>query len=109
MPTKESISMALCEGRVAVVTGRGGGLRRAFCLMLAAEDAKVVVNDMGSAANGDGADATPAQQVAEMARRGSRRCPAQSAPRSRPFRAHHRRHQSRQRRCCTKGGTGSIA
>src|SRR3546814_20045594 len=70
MPTKESISMALCEGRVAVVTGRGGGLRRAFCLMLAAEDAKVVVNDMGSAANGDGADATPAQQVAEMARRG---------------------------------------
>src|SRR3546814_7507364 len=95
MPTKESISMALCEGRVAVVTGRGGGLRRAFCLMLAAEDAKVVVNDMGSAANGDGADATPAQQVAEMARRGSRRCPEHSASRSRPFRA--------QRRCCRWG------
>src|SRR3546814_19373320 len=87
MPTKESISMALCEGRVAVVTGRGGGLRRAFCLMLAAEDAQVVVNDMGSAANGDGADAPPAHQVAEMDRRGSRRVPEQTASPSRPSRA----------------------
>ena len=56
--------MRLCEGRVAIVTGGGRGLGRAYCLMLAAHGAKVVVNDRGSAANGDGADEAPAEQVA---------------------------------------------
>jgi len=57
--------MRLCEGRIAVVTGGGRGLGRAYCLMLATHGAKVVVNDMGSAANGAGADVTPAQQVVD--------------------------------------------
>jgi NAD(P)-dependent dehydrogenase (short-subunit alcohol dehydrogenase family) len=61
--------MRLCEGRVAVVTGGGRGLGRAYCLMLAAHGAKVVVNDMGSEANGDGADALPAQKVVDEIRR----------------------------------------
>ena len=53
----------LCEGRVAIVTGGGRGIGREYCLMLAAEGAKVVVNDLGGAADGTGADLTPAAQV----------------------------------------------
>ena len=44
----ESIDL---DGRTAVVTGAGGGLGRAEALALAAAGARVVVNDIGSAAN----------------------------------------------------------
>ena len=53
----------LCEGRVAIVTGAGRGIGREYALMLAAHGAKVVVNDLGGAADGTGADLTPAAQV----------------------------------------------
>ena len=49
----------LCEGRVAIVTGGGRGIGREYCLMLADEGAKVVVNDLGGARDGIGADAGP--------------------------------------------------
>jgi NAD(P)-dependent dehydrogenase (short-subunit alcohol dehydrogenase family) len=55
----------LCEGRVAIVTGAGRGIGREHALMLAAEGAKVVVNDLGGSARGEGADAGPAQQVVD--------------------------------------------
>jgi NAD(P)-dependent dehydrogenase (short-subunit alcohol dehydrogenase family) len=55
----------LCEGRVCVVTGAGRGLGREYALSLAAHGAHVVVNDLGGSRDGSGADAGPAQEVAD--------------------------------------------
>ncbi|MFV0316557.1 MAG: SDR family oxidoreductase [Microthrixaceae bacterium] len=63
--------MGICDDRVCVVTGAGRGIGREYALMLAAEGAKVVVNDVGGARDGTGADATPAEEVvAEIAAAG---------------------------------------
>src|ERR1700757_632664 len=52
------------DGRVAVVTGAGRGLGRAYAELLASRGAKVVVNDSGGSLAGEGVDAGPAEQVA---------------------------------------------
>ena len=55
--------MGMLDGKVALVTGSGGGLGRAHALLLAKEGAAVVVNDLGGARDGSGAGHNMADQV----------------------------------------------
>ena len=65
--------MGKLDGKVALVTGAGGGLGRTHALLLAAEGAAVVVNDLGGARDGTGAGTSMADGVvAEIRAAGGR-------------------------------------
>ena len=55
----------ILEGKVVVVTGAGGGIGRDFALAMAANGARVVINDIGSSVSGEGSNIGPAQKVVD--------------------------------------------
>jgi len=55
----------MMKDKVVVVTGSGGGIGREIALLMAAEGAKVVVNDIGASVSGEGKDVGPAQKVVD--------------------------------------------
>jgi len=57
--------MGLLEGKVAIVTGAGGGLGRQHAMLLASEGASVVVNDLGGDRTGSGKGTSMADQVVD--------------------------------------------
>ena len=54
------------DGKVAVVTGAGGGIGREIALALAAEGVSIVVNDIGVSLSGDGGSESPAQETSGL-------------------------------------------
>jgi NAD(P)-dependent dehydrogenase (short-subunit alcohol dehydrogenase family) len=57
--------MGLLDGKVAIITGAGGGLGEAYAKLFAKEGAAVVVNDLGGPRDGSGADRSAAQRVVD--------------------------------------------
>jgi NAD(P)-dependent dehydrogenase (short-subunit alcohol dehydrogenase family) len=58
----------MLEGKVIAVTGAGRGIGRDIALLCAAKGAAVVVNDLGTSTEGEGADQTPAEEVVALIR-----------------------------------------
>jgi NAD(P)-dependent dehydrogenase (short-subunit alcohol dehydrogenase family) len=60
--------MGILDGKIAIVTGSGHGIGSGEALELSAQGAKVVVNDLGLSASGEGADKRPADRVVAVIR-----------------------------------------
>ena len=68
MTSGEMSTAEALEGKAVIVTGAGRGIGREIALLAAAEGAKVVVNDLGGAADGSGKSSGPVEEVVELIR-----------------------------------------
>ena len=71
--------MGLLDGKVALITGAGGGLGEAYAKLFAREGAAIVVNDLGGPRDGSGADLSMAQKVVNAIKAGGGRAVANGA------------------------------
>src|SRR5258708_4750209 len=71
--------MGLLDGKVALITGAGGGLGEAYAKLFAREGASVVVNDLGGPRDGSGADVSMAQKVVNAIKEAGGRAVANGA------------------------------
>ncbi|MGH7087491.1 MAG: SDR family NAD(P)-dependent oxidoreductase, partial [Stellaceae bacterium] len=53
----------MMDGKVAVVTGAGGGIGREIAIAMAKAGAKVLINDIGASLAGEGRSGTPAEET----------------------------------------------
>ena len=53
----------MMDGKVAVVTGAGGGIGREIAIMMAGQGARVIAADIGASLSGEGGSSTPAEQT----------------------------------------------
>src|SRR3954465_1661428 len=60
--------MGMLDGRVAICTGSGRGVGGEVAKLMAANGAKVVVNDPGTSGTGEGSDTTPAQALVNQSK-----------------------------------------
>ena len=60
----------MMDGKVAVVTGAGGGVGRAIAGMMANAGARVIVADIGASLSGEGGSAAPAEQTKALIEQG---------------------------------------
>jgi NAD(P)-dependent dehydrogenase (short-subunit alcohol dehydrogenase family) len=58
--------MGMLEGRVAICAGAGRGVGAEVAKLMAANGAKVVINDPGTSGSGEGSDQTPAQEIVDQ-------------------------------------------
>jgi len=71
--------MGLLDGKVALITGAGGGLGEGYAKLFAREGASVVVNDLGGLRDGSGADKSMAEKVVEAIKAAGGRAVANGA------------------------------
>ncbi len=64
-PQKETLMPKMLIEKVVIVTGAGRGIGRDIALLAAAQNAQVVVNDLGGSERGDGSNSAPADEVVE--------------------------------------------
>ncbi len=60
----------MLEGKIAAVTGAGGGIGREIAIAMARAGAKVIINDIGASLSGEGQSATPAEETKRLIEQG---------------------------------------